>query len=58
MRKVSIRRIRMDARADCESCSNLPPDAARHRARLHTEMTGHTVRVVVKDITIYRKVSE
>lgn len=54
-RKVTIRRIRLDAVAECEDCKDLPPGATRTRARLHAEMQDHTVRVVIEDITIYRK---
>lgn len=37
-----------------EGCK-LPPDADRIRARVHVKNTGHTVRVIVEDVTIYRK---
>jgi glutamate mutase epsilon subunit len=54
-RKVTIRRFRLDPAAECDDCKDLPRDATRERARLHAEMREHTVRVVIQDVTVYRK---
>ena len=38
-----------------EGCKSLPPQSTRSRARQHAATTGHAVRVIVEDVTYYRK---
>lgn len=51
--KVRIRHVRLPGMAECEQCEQLPPGATRTRARMHAINTGHTVRYMVEEATIY-----
>lgn len=52
-RRVEITRWRgPTTTAECEQC-DLIPDATRERVRQHVMHSGHTVRVIVEDITRY-----
>lgn len=53
MRSVDISRYNSPATAECEQCDRVPPDATRARCHLHVRQTGHTVRFVIEDTTVY-----
>lgn len=40
--------------AECNECDRLDSESTRHRVREHVKNTGHTARVVIKDVTVYR----
>lgn len=54
-KRITIRRIRTDGRAECEQCRTRR-EWTRERARQHADRHQHTVRFVIDDITIYRPV--
>ena len=55
---VAIKRYRnYGAIADCEQCDKLHPDSTRERCRVHVQQTGHTVRYLIEDVTVYRPAS-
>lgn len=53
-RKVEISRVKLPQAVECEGCDILRSDATRERARQHAKTTGHTVRVSVEQVTVYR----
>lgn len=53
---VRTLRYRMEPLVECErQRCELSPEATRQRVRQHVERTGHTVRVIVRDVTVYRR---
>ncbi|TDC35679.1 hypothetical protein E1211_15350 [Micromonospora sp. 15K316] len=54
MSRLDISRLTNPPSVECEQCDRLRPDATRERARLHVHQTGHTVRVLVEHVTVYR----
>lgn len=59
-RKVSMVRAKLRPMAKCEypTCTVLRPDSTRQRAQQHVKNTGHTVRVVIEDVTVYRPIED
>lgn len=51
--EVKITHERDSHTASCEDCGRLHPNATRERCRLHVKMTGHTVRYVIDEVTVY-----
>jgi hypothetical protein len=52
-RALAVKRFRFGHVAECEGCHELDPDSTRERCRVHVEQTGHTVRFVIEDTTVY-----
>ena len=55
-KRITIQRQRGGGVAECEGCDRLHPDSTRERCRVHADRTGHTVRYVIEDVTIYKRV--
>lgn len=52
---VNITRTKSEPITQCDDCDALNPRAVRERARQHAVAKGHTVRVVVEDVTTYTR---
>jgi hypothetical protein len=52
---VAIERFRQQHVAECENCDKLHPESTRERCRVHVQLTGHTVRFVIEDVTKYQR---
>ena len=54
MASAATTRVRHEGMAECEQCDRLHPDSTRERCRIHVNQTGHTVRFVIEDVTVYK----
>lgn len=54
MSRIKITRLTLPPSAECEDCDVLAADATRERARLHVQQSGHTVRISIEHVTVYR----
>lgn len=56
--QVEITRFRGEGEAECETCESegreFPRGATRERARQHAKRSGHFVRYVIEDTTLYQ----
>lgn len=51
--EVTATRFRLEGRATCSVC-DWSTECTRTRARVHVKSSGHTVRFVIEDVTVYR----
>ncbi len=54
--RVQATRYKEDAHAVCDVCRGAK-QWTRERVRQHVIQTGHTVRYVIEDVTVYRPLS-